>query len=96
MGFRLPTLTDYRAIELGADLLLATKTGVDGVYDADPATDPSAVRYDTISFDDVIEKGIQVMDPAAFTTTSSRSESSTARALARWHRFSVEPRSGRW
>ncbi len=59
-------MTDCRAIELGADLLLATKNGVDGVYGADPATDPSAVRYDTISFDDVIEKGIQVMDPAAF------------------------------
>jgi len=62
--------TDYpsvqRAVELEADLLLAAKNGVDGVYNADPATNPKAVRYDTISFDDVIEKGIRVMDPAAF------------------------------
>lgn len=62
--------TDYpsvqRAIELEADLLLAAKNGVDGVYDTDPATNAEAIRYDTISFDDVIQKGIRVMDPSAF------------------------------
>lgn len=62
--------TDYpsvqRAIELEADLLLAAKNGVDGVYDSDPATNPEAVRYETISFDEVIDKGIRVMDPSAF------------------------------
>ena len=62
--------TDYpsvqRAIELEADLLLAAKNGVDGVYDSDPASNPDAQRYDTVSFDEVIEKGISVMDPSAF------------------------------
>ena len=58
--------TDYpsvqRAVELEADVLLAAKNGVDGVYDRDPAVDPDAVRYDSISFDEVIERGISVMD----------------------------------
>lgn len=62
--------TDYpsvqRAVELEADLLLAAKNGVDGVYDSDPATNPQAVRYDEISYDEVIAKGITVMDPSAF------------------------------
>ncbi len=62
--------TDYpsvqRAVELEADLLLAAKNGVDGVYDSDPKTDPSAERYDTITFDEAIEKGVRVMDPSAF------------------------------
>jgi len=62
--------TDYpsvqRAVELEADVLLAAKNGVDGVYDADPAIHPTATRYDTISYDEVIAKGISVMDPSAF------------------------------
>lgn len=62
--------TDYpsvqRAIELEADMLLAAKNGVDGVYDTDPATNPDATRYESISYDEVIAKNIEVMDPAAF------------------------------
>ena len=62
--------TDYpsvqRAIELEADVLLAAKNGVDGVYDSDPQTNRDAVRYDTVSYDEVLAKGITVMDPAAF------------------------------
>ncbi len=62
--------TDYpsvqRAVELEADFILAAKNGVDGVYDSDPAKNPDAVRYDRISYDEVIQKGISVMDPAAF------------------------------
>ena len=62
--------TDYpsvqRAIELKADLLLAAKNGVDGVYDSDPTTNPNAVRYENISYDDAIVKNLRVMDPAAF------------------------------
>jgi uridylate kinase len=49
-----------RAIELEMDLLLAARNGADGAYDADPATNSDAVRSDTISFDDVIEKNIRV------------------------------------
>jgi uridylate kinase len=62
--------TDYpsvqRAIELEADLLLAAKNGVDGAYDSDPTTNPDAVRYETISYEDVIAKQLSVMDPATF------------------------------
>jgi len=62
--------TDYpsvqRAVELEADLLLAAKNGVDGVYGSDPAVNSDAVRYDAISYDEVITKGISVMDPSAF------------------------------
>lgn len=62
--------TDYpsvqRAVELNCDLLLAAKNGVDGVYDSDPVTNPEAERYDTVSYETVIQRGIRVMDPAAF------------------------------
>ncbi len=53
-----------RAVEVGADLLLKA-TKVDGVYDADPKTHPNAVRYDELSYDDVIARNLQVMDTAA-------------------------------
>lgn len=62
--------TDYpsvqRAVELEADLLLAAKNGVDGVYDADPSKVPDATRYETVSFDEAVRLGIRVMDPSAF------------------------------
>lgn len=62
--------TDYpsvqRGIEIGADLLLAAKHGVDGVYDADPNRDPGATRFDELTFDEVIRRELRVMDPAAF------------------------------
>ena len=62
--------TDYpsvqRAVELEADLLLAAKNGVDGVYDRDPMIHVDAVRYESISHDEVIAQGLTVMDPAAF------------------------------
>ena len=54
-----------RAIEIGADLLLKA-TKVDGVYDKDPKKHSDAVRYDTLSYDEVIARDIQVMDTAAF------------------------------
>ncbi|MCE7033175.1 UMP kinase [Lysobacter sp. GX 14042] len=54
-----------RAIEIGADLLLKA-TKVDGVYDKDPARHPDAVRYDRLSYDEVIARDLQVMDTAAF------------------------------
>ena len=54
-----------RAIEIGADLLLKA-TKVDGVYDADPAKHPDATRFDTLTYDEVIARDLQVMDTAAF------------------------------
>ena len=53
-----------RASEIGADAILLAKN-IDGVYSADPRQDPSAVRYDTLSFDEVLEKHLGVMDLTA-------------------------------
>ncbi|MGB1232213.1 MAG: UMP kinase [Winogradskyella sp.] len=55
-----------RAIEIEADVILKG-TRVDGIYNADPEKDDSAVKFDTISFDDVLKKGLKVMDTTAFT-----------------------------
>ncbi len=54
-----------RAIEIGADLLLKA-TKVDGVYDKDPKKHADAVKLDTLTYDDVISRNLQVMDTAAF------------------------------
>ncbi len=53
-----------RAIEISADGVLLAKA-VDGVYDSDPRTNPDAVRYDTVSIEEVIEKKLQVVDLTA-------------------------------
>jgi len=54
-----------RAIEIGADLLLKA-TKVDGVYDKDPKKHADAVRFDRLSYDEVLARDLQVMDTAAF------------------------------
>ena len=54
-----------RAIEIGADLLLKA-TKVDGVYDKDPKKNADAVKLDTLTYDEVIARDLQVMDTAAF------------------------------
>jgi uridylate kinase len=64
--FTTDTTASLRAIEIEADVVLKG-TKVDGVYSADPMKDPSAVRYQTISFTDVYEKKLNVMDLTAFT-----------------------------
>lgn len=53
-----------RALELDCDVLLKA-TNVDGVYNADPKTDPSATRYQEVTFDEVLEKNLRVMDGTA-------------------------------
>jgi uridylate kinase len=62
--------TDYpavqRALELDADALLVAKHGVDGVYNCDPRTNPDAVRYTTLTYDEAIAADIRVMDTSAF------------------------------
>ena len=61
--------TDYpavqRAVELRADAVLVAKDGVDGVYDADPRTDPDASRYTSVDYNGVLERGLKVMDQGA-------------------------------
>ena len=55
-----------RAIEIEADVILKG-TRVDGIYSSDPEKDASACKYNDISFDDVLKKGLKVMDTTAFT-----------------------------
>tara|TARA_R110002073_G_scaffold56835_6_gene144396 strand:- start:26812 stop:27519 length:708 start_codon:yes stop_codon:yes gene_type:complete len=55
-----------RAIEIEADVILKG-TRVDGIYNADPEKDSAAVKFDNISFEDVLRKGLKVMDTTAFT-----------------------------
>jgi len=62
--FTTDTAASLRAIEIGADVLLKA-TKVDGVYDADPAKDPKASRFETVSYDQVIADKLRVMDATA-------------------------------
>lgn len=64
--FTTDTVAAQRGLEIGADALLLAKSGVDGVYSADPKKDPKAVKFDTISYDDVLNKSLAVADAAAF------------------------------
>lgn len=64
--FTTDTTASLRAIEIEADVVLKG-TRVDGVYSADPEKDPAAVRYTTISFEEVYAKGLNIMDMTAFT-----------------------------
>jgi uridylate kinase len=64
--FTTDTAASLRAIEIEADVILKG-TRVDGIYSADPEKDKNAKRYDTISFDEVYKKGLQIMDLTAFT-----------------------------
>ncbi|WP_300828307.1 UMP kinase [uncultured Rikenella sp.] len=64
--FTTDTASALRGVEIEADVLLKG-TRVDGVYTADPEKDPAAVKYDRITFAEVIEKRLKVMDLTAFT-----------------------------
>lgn len=64
--FTTDTAASLRAIEIQADVILKG-TKVDGIYSADPHKDPNAVKYDTVSFNEVYEKNLNVMDMTAFT-----------------------------
>lgn len=64
--FTTDTASALRGIEVKADVMLKG-TRVDGVYTADPEKDPSAVKFDTISFDEVYNRGLKVMDLTATT-----------------------------
>jgi uridylate kinase len=64
--FTTDTVAAQRALEIGAGALLLAKSGVDGVYNADPRKDKSATKFDTISYDEVLQKSLAVADAAAF------------------------------
>lgn len=60
--FSTDTGSALRAKDIKADVILMAKNGVDGVYSADPKVDKNAIRYDELSFDDIINKNLQVID----------------------------------
>ena len=62
--FTTDTAAALRAIEIGADVILKA-TKVDGVYSGDPATDPTAVRFEQINYLDILNRGLKVMDSTA-------------------------------
>ena len=64
--FSTDTVSAQRALEIKADVVLMSKSGVDGVYSADPRTNPDAIRYDDITFDEALRLGLKVVDAAAF------------------------------
>ena len=64
--FSTDTVSAQRALEIKADAVLMSKSGVDGVYSADPQTDPTAVRFDDITFAEALQRGLKVVDAAAF------------------------------
>ena len=59
------TAAALRAVEIGAEALLVAKSGVDGVYDADPHHDATASKFDRLSFKEAIDRELKVMDTAA-------------------------------
>jgi len=64
--FTTDTVAAQRALEIGVDALLLAKSGVDGVYSADPRKDKDAKKYETITYDEVLSKSLAVADAAAF------------------------------
>ena len=63
--FSTDTVAAQRALEVGADVLLMGKQGVDGVYSADPHRDPSAVKFDELTYDEYLAKDLKVADATA-------------------------------
>ena len=64
--FTTDTVSAQRALEIGAEVLLLAKSGVDGVYSADPKKDHKATKYESISYGEVLSKSLAVADAAAF------------------------------
>jgi uridylate kinase len=63
--FSTDTAAALRAAEIDAEVILMGKSGVDGVYSADPKSDPAATRYDRVSYDEALQKNLRVMDQTA-------------------------------
>jgi uridylate kinase len=64
--FSTDTTAAQRALEIGCQVLLMGKSGVDGVYDSDPKRNPHAVKFDRISYDEVMRRDLKVADQTAF------------------------------
>jgi len=65
--FSTDTVAAQRALEIHADEVLMAKSGVDGVYTADPKTNPDAEKLDVLSYDEALRRDIRVMDQTAMT-----------------------------
>jgi uridylate kinase len=65
--FSTDTVAAQRALEIGCEVLLLGKNQVDGVYDSDPRTNPDAVRFAELTYDEVISRDLKVADSTAFT-----------------------------
>lgn len=64
--FSTDTVAAQRALEVNAEAVLMSKSGVDGVYSADPRSNPDAKKFDELSFDEALRLGLKVVDAAAF------------------------------
>ncbi|QUW18995.1 UMP kinase [Agrococcus sp. Marseille-Q4369] len=64
--FSTDTVAAQRALEIDADQVLVAKNGVDGVYSADPKLDATATRFDEITYQDALVRGLKVVDSTAF------------------------------
>jgi len=64
--FSTDTVAVQRALESRCDVVLVAKSGVDGVYTADPKLDPSATKFDDLTYDEAISRGLRIMDQTAF------------------------------
>ncbi|WP_313408871.1 UMP kinase [Aeromicrobium sp.] len=64
--FSTDTVSAQRALEIKADVVLMSKNGVDGVYDSDPRHNPGAQRFDSLTFNEALQRSLQVVDAAAF------------------------------
>jgi len=60
--FSTDTVAAQRALEIGCQVILMGKQGVDGVYDSDPNTNPDAVKFDHLTYDDFLTRGLRVAD----------------------------------
>ncbi len=69
--FTTDTAAALRGAEMGCDVMLKA-TNVDGIYTADPKKDPTATRYQRVTFDEAIDKNLKVMDATAFTLCRER------------------------
>ncbi len=68
--FSTDTVAVQRALETRCDVVLVAKSGVDGVYSADPHLDPTATKFDELTYDEAISRGLRIMDQTAFTLCS--------------------------
>ncbi|ARJ04845.1 UMP kinase [Humibacter sp. BT305] len=64
--FSTDTVAAQRALEILADEVLVAKNGVDGVYDADPRTNPDATKLTTVTYNEALQQGLKVVDSTAF------------------------------